>query len=114
MIYIWLVLKVYVLYYVTFCSSNVQHAVGLRKEHVDHIDIDNCKISESDSISLVECIILCSSIEECTGVMVNNSFSDKKSYKLLSLKCGDVSSLQLSGVPSLVSDQMYYAVLKGS
>jgi len=59
MIYIWLVLKVYVLYYITICSSKVQHAVGLRKEHVDHIDIDNWKISESDSISLVEYIILC-------------------------------------------------------
>jgi len=114
MIYIWLVLKVYVLYYVTVCSSNVQHAVSLRKEHVDHINIDNWKISESDSRSLGECISLCSSIDECTGVMVDNSFSDKKSCKLLSLNYGDVSSLPLSGNTSLVSDQMYYAVLEGS
>jgi hypothetical protein len=113
MIYIWLVLKVYVLYYVTVCSSNVQHAVGLRNKHVDHIDIDNWKISESDSISLVESIMLCSSIHECKGVMVDNLFSDKKSCKLLSLNYGDVSSLQLSGNTSLVWDQMYYAVLKG-
>ena len=113
MIYIWLVLKVYVLYYVTVCSSTVQLAVGFRKEHVDHIDIDNWKISESDSISLVECIILCSSIDECTGVMVDNLFSDKMSCKLLSLNYRDVSSLQLSVNTSLVSDQMYYSVLKG-
>ena len=55
---IWLVAKVYVLYYVTLFSSNVQHAVGLRNEHVDNIDIENWKISESDSISLTECIML--------------------------------------------------------
>jgi len=46
--------------------------------------------------------------------MVDNSFSDKKSCKLLSLNYGDVSSLPLSGNTSLVSDQMYYAVLEGS
>ena len=60
MISIWLVAKVYMLYYVTLCSSNIQHAVGLGNEHVDHIDIDNWKISVPDSISLTECIMLCS------------------------------------------------------
>ena len=111
---IWLVAKVYMLSYVTLSSSNVQHAVGLRNKHVDHIDIDNWKISESDSISLVECIMLCLSINECKGLMVTNSFSDKKPCKLLSLKCGDASSLQHFGNTSSMSDQMYYAVLKGS
>lgn len=101
------------LYYVTLCSSKVQHAVGFRNEHVDHIDINNWKISESDSRSLLECITLCSSIHECTGLMAANSVSDKKSCKMLSLKCGDVSSLPNFNSTHLVSGQMYYAVLKG-
>ena len=45
MIYMWLVAEVYMLYYVALSSSNVQHTVGLRNEHVDHIDIDNWKKS---------------------------------------------------------------------